>query len=168
MPYSFFFITPISPTPMTNYTPPLYFLFCSTDRPTRKLYPDVLLSHIPQNTPAPHPPSELSFTKGLHLFLSSWKTSGAENNTVIIFLCFAPSTIKDNVPEQLCGPRDTLPGVSPSVEFTSSILGLLILHIFSSQRYSNVKTFHVLAMRAQQDLSESATPTLENVIRQDQ
>ena len=133
MPYSFFFITSISPTPMTNYTPPLYFLFCSTDRPTKKLYPDMLLSHIAtKHSHSTSSISELSLAEGLHLFLSSRKTSGAENNTVIIFSRFAPSTIKDNVPEQLCGPRDTLPGVLPSVESTSSILGLLILHIFSS------------------------------------
>ena len=179
MPYSFFFITPISPKPITNYTPSLYALFYSTDRPKRKLYPDVLLSHTATNRSTCYI-SELSFTNGLHLFLSSWKTSGAANYTIIILSpllplglhhnygwCFAPSTIKDNVPEQLCGLRDTLPSVSPSVESTPSVLGLLILHIFSSQRYSNVKTC-VRAEKAPMDLSEFATPTPETVIRQDQ
>ena len=97
MPYSFFFITPISPTPMTNHTPPLYFLFCSRDRPTRKLYPDVLLSCIAtKHSRSTSSILELSFAKGLHLFLSSRKTTGAENNTVIIFSRFEPSTIKDD------------------------------------------------------------------------
>ena len=63
MPYSFFFITSINPTPMTNYTPPLHPL-----SPLHFTYQNTLLTSnsLPKYPSLPHAASGNGWLQTVH------------------------------------------------------------------------------------------------------